>query len=113
MGDVSRPEGRAAGRRPWQEEAECLRLGSRLLFRPARERGGERDGPPGLRAAGAAAAAAAAAKDVCALCPVQPECLRHALRVGEPYGVWGGLDEGERRRLVAARAERPALPSSA
>ncbi|MEV7174880.1 WhiB family transcriptional regulator [Streptomyces sp. NPDC093224] len=38
-----------------------------------------------------------AAKEVCALCPVRAECLRHALSVQEPYGVWGGLSEEERR----------------
>ncbi|WP_420855155.1 WhiB family transcriptional regulator [Rhodococcus koreensis] len=37
------------------------------------------------------------AKALCGSCPVQSECLRHALSVGERYGVWGGTSEGERR----------------
>lgn len=39
------------------------------------------------------------AKVVCWHCPSQPECLRWALETGEEYGVWGGLTEGERRKL--------------
>ena len=35
------------------------------------------------------------AKQVCARCPVQPECLRWALEMGQVSGVWGGLDERE------------------
>ena len=42
----------------------------------------------------------AAAKAVCAGCPVRRECLDHALTSGEPYGVWGGLSEGERETLL-------------
>ncbi|MGH3803345.1 MAG: WhiB family transcriptional regulator [Pseudonocardiaceae bacterium] len=37
------------------------------------------------------------AKELCRSCPVRHECLRHALDVGEPYGVWGGLTESDRR----------------
>lgn len=32
----------------------------------------------------------ARAKAICAKCPVTSECLEHALRIGEPWGVWGG-----------------------
>ena len=32
----------------------------------------------------------ARAKAVCATCPVQPECLRHAIENNENDGVWGG-----------------------
>ncbi|WP_283112289.1 WhiB family transcriptional regulator [Streptomyces halobius] len=42
----------------------------------------------------------AAAKDICQNCPVLEECRRDTL--GEDYGVWGGLDERERRRLRQA-----------
>ncbi|MDG3010857.1 WhiB family transcriptional regulator [Rhodococcus sp. D2-41] len=40
----------------------------------------------------------ARAKAVCGSCPVLRECRRHALTVHEPYGVRGGLTEGERQR---------------
>ena len=39
------------------------------------------------------------AKRICRECPVQPDCLDWALRTSEPYGIWGGLDANERRRL--------------
>lgn len=41
---------------------------------------------------------------VCESCPVRAECLEHAVRHREPYGVWGGTREQERRRLVRARS---------
>jgi Transcription factor WhiB len=42
-----------------------------------------------------------AAKAVCERCPVRGECLQWALDAGADadYGIWGGLDEAERRRL--------------
>ena len=43
-----------------------------------------------------------AAIAVCATCPVVEACLKHALSVREPYGVWGGMSEEERARLIAA-----------
>lgn len=39
------------------------------------------------------------AKAVCGSCPVQTECLEHALTQGENLGIWGGLTALERRRL--------------
>jgi len=33
-------------------------------------------------------------------CPVRQECLDYALRVREPFGIWGGLNEAERRALT-------------
>ena len=41
-----------------------------------------------------------AAKRVCAYCPVRQRCLEWALDTGQNTGVWGGLDEAERRRLA-------------
>jgi WhiB family redox-sensing transcriptional regulator len=46
----------------------------------------------------------AMAKEVCALCPVCAQCREYALRVREPYGVWGGLSESDRRALLASGA---------
>ena len=40
------------------------------------------------------------AKAVCRECPVRWECLAYALRHGVEHGVWGGLTDRERRRLL-------------
>ncbi|MFE7517263.1 WhiB family transcriptional regulator [Streptomyces sp. NPDC057540] len=45
------------------------------------------------------ATSTAYAKAICALCDSQPECLQQAMARREEYGVWGGLDEKERRSL--------------
>lgn len=44
------------------------------------------------------------ARAVCARCEVRQPCLEYALYVQEPYGIWGGLNELERRRLLRLRA---------
>ena len=46
----------------------------------------------------------AKAKRVCAGCPVREECLAYALRLREGHGIWGGLNEMERRNLLRRRA---------
>lgn len=43
------------------------------------------------------------ARTVCLDCPVADECLEYALVHDERFGVWGGLSEQERRRLVTRR----------
>lgn len=48
------------------------------------------------------------AREVCAGCPVQHECLEDALANREKFGVWGALSERERRivRRDRRRQER-------
>lgn len=46
------------------------------------------------------------AKAVCQDCPVSAECLEYALRTHQDAGVWGGMDEDERRTLWRARQRR-------
>lgn len=41
------------------------------------------------------------AKRVCASCPVRDECLEYG--IFEPYGVWGGKTDNERRRIRSER----------
>lgn len=41
----------------------------------------------------------AEAKAVCAACRVRAECLEEAIRSGERFGIWGGLNAQERRGL--------------
>ena len=42
----------------------------------------------------------AQAKAVCFECPAMVACRAHALQVHEPYGIWGGLSEGERAQML-------------
>jgi WhiB family transcriptional regulator, redox-sensing transcriptional regulator len=39
------------------------------------------------------------AKAVCASCPVRIDCLEYAIHFDERYGIWGGLNQDERRHL--------------
>lgn len=39
------------------------------------------------------------AKQICRACVVQKECLQYALQIDEPHGIWGGLNETERKAL--------------
>jgi WhiB family transcriptional regulator, redox-sensing transcriptional regulator len=58
------------------------------------------------------------AKAICARCPVAQECLMFAVTTNQEYGVWGGLDEEERRevrrqwRRASRRANRPSTAAS-
>lgn len=40
-------------------------------------------------------------------CPVRNECLDYALRHDERFGIWGGLSDRERDRLVGSRKKKP------
>lgn len=47
------------------------------------------------------------AKDICnTRCPVVNQCLSYALESRQMFGVWGGLDEDERRRMLGVRRPR-------
>jgi WhiB family redox-sensing transcriptional regulator len=50
-----------------------------------------------------ALAQAEVAKAVCAACPVRTDCLEWALVTCQDAGVWGGLDEEERREIRRSR----------
>ncbi|MGL4173635.1 MAG: WhiB family transcriptional regulator [Actinomycetota bacterium] len=68
----------------WQQQGACRTYGDELFFHPEAERGVKRQRRD------------EAAKAICATCPVIRQCRDHALLVGEPYGVWGGMSETER-----------------
>ena len=73
----------------WQRNAACRGPESVLFFAPTvPEPRPDRD------------AREARAKAICADCPVTPECLQYALRIREPHGIWGGLNESERRAVL-------------
>jgi WhiB family redox-sensing transcriptional regulator len=39
------------------------------------------------------------AKGICFGCPVRLECVEHGVREGEKDGIYGGLDEAQRRAI--------------
>ncbi len=55
------------------------------------------------------------AKAICRRCPVQAQCLEWSLVTCQDAGVWGGLDEEERREIRRARRRarglRPVEPT--
>lgn len=79
----------------WQFRAACRGEDSALFFAPSHfERKHEKD------------ARERGAKKLCAICPVRIDCLEYAIRIREPHGVWGGLNEQERRMLIRERSRR-------
>jgi WhiB family redox-sensing transcriptional regulator len=44
------------------------------------------------------------ARALCAECTVRTQCLDYALTVQEPHGIWGGMNELQRRRLLRKQA---------
>jgi WhiB family transcriptional regulator, redox-sensing transcriptional regulator len=46
------------------------------------------------------------AKKICLQCPVIEQCRERALDHRESYGVWGGLSEGERDKILSGRARK-------
>lgn len=41
------------------------------------------------------------AKAICQDCGVKADCLDYAIAIKEPHGIWGGLNEVERKNLLA------------
>jgi WhiB family redox-sensing transcriptional regulator len=66
----------------WRRDAACRDVPSAIFF------------PEGSVAE---RATIQTAKEICARCPVQEQCL--AVGLMEPFGIWGGLTEPERRPL--------------
>jgi WhiB family redox-sensing transcriptional regulator len=79
----------------WSDRAACLSAEPDVFF------------PVG--SAGLAVDDITAAKAICAGCSVLADCRDYALRSRQPFGVWGGLDEEERRAIWAGKAPVPVL----
>ena len=76
----------------WQFDAACRGEDSSLFFAPSYfERREEKDRRE------------VRAKAMCDRCPVQVLCLEYALKIRESHGIWGGLNELERRQLLRQR----------
>jgi WhiB family redox-sensing transcriptional regulator len=73
----------------WRGRAACRDADTNLFF-PAGE-------------TGEAEAQIVEAKAICATCPVREQCLEFAISSNQRDGIWGGLDETERRRVRRRR----------
>lgn len=80
----------------WQGNALCRGNHAHLFFPPSTfERKDDRERRE-LRA-----------KAICDVCPVKSECIDYALSIREPFGIWGGMTEVDRReRLTSPAAAR-------
>jgi WhiB family redox-sensing transcriptional regulator len=76
----------------WWERAACRGQDAAFFFAPSWfEKRSEKQ------------AREAVAKAICGRCPVREHCLEYALATRDPHGVWGGLNEMERRALLRRR----------
>lgn len=74
----------------WQIKAACRGPQASVFFPPNHfERKDEREERE------------ARAKAICATCPVRKACLDYSVRIREPHGIWGGLNELERKQLLS------------
>lgn len=94
MADIARLPGAQLDNWEWQGQAACRGMDSSIFFHPTKERNSDRE------------RRVAAAKAVCQQCPAINDCLSHALKVQEPYGIWGGLSENERAKMLGLRNMR-------
>lgn len=70
----------------WMRDAACVNADPELFF-PTIKRSGEQT--PEEREA----------KSVCSNCPVTDDCLQFGLEYGEGHGIYGGLNDRERRKM--------------
>ncbi len=80
---------RTADRVDWQLRAACRGPQSSVFFPPSYAEKRDEKRRRELRA-----------KNICASCPVRSDCLDYALEIGEQHGIWGGLNEVERRSML-------------
>lgn len=99
IGNAELGSGRRRGWNPsqelpeWRLQAACVDADPALFF------------PVGKSSE--ALRATAAAKMICARCPVRDTCAEFALVTNQDHGVWGGLDEDQRRSIRRSwRAQR-------
>jgi WhiB family redox-sensing transcriptional regulator len=76
----------------WQAKAACRGPHSAVFFPP-----------PSFERKEEKLMREARAREICAMCAVKRDCLDYALRIREPHGIWGGLNEAERKSLLVDR----------
>jgi WhiB family redox-sensing transcriptional regulator len=81
----------------WRAGAECQSDSATHFYAPSHfERKPEKDQREG------------AARALCRRCKVKDQCLAYSLQVAENHGIWGGLNELERKRLLRSRKTQTA-----
>ena len=85
----------------WQLHGACRGEASEVFYHPDGERGRAR------------AQRENRAKAICFQCPVLSQCREHALRVAEPYGIWGGMSESERQAILRKSRGGARVPAAA
>ena len=73
----------------WRESAGCTSVDDYFFFAPE----SETDSARHLRES--------IARGICGGCAALDLCRRYSLETAQPYGVWGGLTEWERREVLA------------
>lgn len=66
------------------DKAQCVDMDVRVFYPPAGN-------------------TSAKATKICQFCPVMSECLEYSIQMQELYGVWGGMPERQRRKLIRSR----------
>ena len=77
----------------WQVKAACRGPQSAVFFPPSHAERKEEKASREIRA-----------KAICHECHVRGDCLDYAIRIREPHGIWGGLNEVERKMMLDRRA---------
>ncbi|MGI8792356.1 MAG: WhiB family transcriptional regulator [Acidimicrobiales bacterium] len=72
----------------WQAKAACRGPQAAVFFPPTHAERKDEKEEREVRA-----------RAICAVCSVTKECLEYAVRIKEPHGIWGGLNEHERKAL--------------
>lgn len=66
----------------WRKDAACQGVNTQVFFESGRH------------------ADKSKAREICSTCPVRKVCLDYSIANGYEGGIWGGLDEEERRRIA-------------
>jgi WhiB family redox-sensing transcriptional regulator len=81
----------------WRSQAQCQTDNATYFYAPSHfERKPEKDLREGI------------ARSLCRECKVRQQCLDYSLRNTESHGIWGGLNELERKRLLRSRQAQSA-----
>ncbi|NUS83711.1 MAG: WhiB family transcriptional regulator [Streptomyces sp.] len=76
----------------WRDKASCRGEDSEVFFASSQTAAGQAD----IRHA----------KVICFGCPVMQACGQWAFETRQPFGVWGGVSESERRSILRRRGIR-------